>query len=399
MALNNNQVAAVINAAIAMSTGAEAVDTLDLSAIVDNGNDANVIGEKETFTKAMIAVLTKNWFTDSAYRTQYSDPFFEDTERFGAIIQAISVEVPQVKQSHAWKDFSPKQGNPATAGVYELYLPVVNTQYYGKSISWELPICITNTQWDTAFESESDLRGLVEYVLMCVDNAIVQHLENMNNANRNAFMAEKIAYQNSDDAVGVHVVNLVEAYQKSLETQSDMTAEAFLNSEDGLRFAAEEMQKKIGFLQKMSTLHNTAGRQRFIPKDRLVVQILDSFKLRAERVALTDAFNTVFASLPLAETVPYWQGLGEGETFDEVSSINVKTASNDTVTKSGIVGFFADKWACLHTVRDRRTAAVNFDPEDLVQYYMQFRDQYMNDLTMNAIVFTVEDYTAPVVGA
>lgn len=393
MALNNNQVASVINEAKKMALGSEALDTLDLSGIVDQGNDPTVIGEKETFTKALIAVLTKNWFTDSSYRSQYSDPFFEDAERFGAIIQTISVEVPEVKESHAWKDFTPKQGTAATAGVYDLYLPVINTQYYGKSISWELPICITNEQWDSSFKSESELRSLIEYILMCVDNAIVIHLENMNNANRNAFMAEKIAYQADPSSVGIHKVNLVEEYQKTQETPADMTADAFMNSENGLRFAGEFLQTKMKYLQKMSTLHNTAQRQRFIPKERLVVQMLDAFKLRAERVALTDAFNKAFAELPLAETVPYWQGFGEGETFEEVSSIDVKTTSSGSnIQQSGIVCFMADKWGVLHTIKNRRTASVYFDPEALTQYYSQFRDQYMNDLTMNAIVFTVEDY-------
>ena len=91
--LNNNQVATVLNTAIAMSTGSAEVGTLDLRGIIDNGNDSSVIGSVEQFTKSLINVLIRNWFTDSSYRSQYSDPFYEDTEKYGAIVQAISVDL------------------------------------------------------------------------------------------------------------------------------------------------------------------------------------------------------------------------------------------------------------------------------------------------------------------
>ena len=108
--LNNNQIATVVNAAIAQATGASAVATMDLEGIIDAGNDASVIGSVEQFTKSLINVLIKNRFTDSSYRSQYTDPFFEDSEKYGAIIQAISVEVPQVKESSAWQDFGTGSG-------------------------------------------------------------------------------------------------------------------------------------------------------------------------------------------------------------------------------------------------------------------------------------------------
>ena len=77
MALNNNQVASVLNEAFKISTGQEDVVALDLSNVVDIGNNADVLKEKESFTEALCAALVKNWFTDSSYRTkltQYYTP-------------------------------------------------------------------------------------------------------------------------------------------------------------------------------------------------------------------------------------------------------------------------------------------------------------------------------------
>lgn len=399
MALNNNQVASVLNEAFKISTGQEDVIALDLSNVVDVGNNENVLKEKESFTEALCAALVKNWFTDSSYRTEYSDPFFEDAERFGAIIQAISIDVPEVQRSHAWNDFKPVQGQPATAGVYELYLPVIDTKYYGKSVSWELPICITNEQWDTAFRDEAGVRGLVEYVLLCVDNALISHMENMNNANRNNFIAEKVKYSQSADAEGVHVINLVEAYQSSLPEPSDMEADEFLNDPDALRFASECMKNYLGFMRKMSVLFNTDQKKRFTPSDRLVCQVLNMFENRLDRVALSNVFHDEYVQLPLHESIPYWEGMGETADFSSVSTINVKLDADTTIEIPGVVALMADKWAIMHTIKSRRTTSVEFKPEDLVQYYNQFRDQYMNDLSMNAIVFVVQDYTVSGINA
>ena len=69
MAINNNQAAEVIKAAFKQATGSTALDTLDLEGIIDAGKSGEFTPEKEPFTKALISVLTKNWFTDSSYRS------------------------------------------------------------------------------------------------------------------------------------------------------------------------------------------------------------------------------------------------------------------------------------------------------------------------------------------
>jgi hypothetical protein len=220
----------------------------------------------------------------------------------------------------------------------------------------------------------------------------------MDNANRNALIASKISYAGSVGATGVHVINLVEAYQTSLKNPEDMTVNEFLNSTDGLRFASEELRKYISYMRKMSVLFNVGGKKRFIPKEREVVQILEMFKLRMESKLLSSTFHDSFVDLPLHQSIPYWQGFGDNATFDEVSKIDVKLDNSTTVTTSGIVALIADKWACMHTVKNHRVASTYFDPEAVTQYYYQYRDQYMIDNSQNALVFTIEDYTAPEAG-
>lgn len=392
MALNNNQVATLVNAAVAQATGAEKIAQLDLSAIVDAGNDATVIGTKETFTKSLLNVVIKNWFTDTSYRGQYNDPFFIDSEEFGAIVQSLHMEYPSAEVSHAWNDFAPSEGVRKKVGTYDVYVPVINAQLYGKTISWEIPITITDEQWDTAFRDASELSAFVNYVYLMVDNSIVMHLESMNEANRNNFIAEKIAYSNSKNAVGVHVVNLVELYNN--ETGSSFsTAKAFMKDESAMRFAASKIDEFSDYLKKMSRNFNTAEYDRFTPKDRQVCLVLTDFDKRVRTVAMANTFNPEYISLPNYDTVAAWQSTGS-YGFDEVSAIHVKTATGETVKEDGIVAFLADKYACLHTIKNRRVAVKVFEPEALTTTFNQFRDQYSNDLTQNAVVFVVKDITA-----
>lgn len=387
--LNNNNVALILNTAVAMSTGSNEIGTLDLSAIVDNGNDTSVIGSTEAFCKALLNTVIKNWFTDTTYRSQYNDRFYVNSEEFGAIIQAISMEYPNAETSHAWNDFTPDITGRKSVGVYDVYVPVVNTMLFGKTVSWEINISITNEQLKTAFNSTSEMSSFVNYVYMMVDNAIVKHIEEMDELNRNHFIAEKIAYSTSDDAIGTHVINLVQLYHD--ETNSNITTvEAFLKSNEAMRWCANTISEYSNYMTKMSVNFNTAQRTRFTPKDRQVLLILSKFDKAMKTWGLSMTYNPEYTTLTGYDTISSWQSSND-YSFDTVSSINIKTANNETVDETGIVALLCDKYAIMHTIKARRTAVKYFDPEALTTTFNQQRDQYSNDLTQNAIVFIVKD--------
>lgn len=386
--LTNTQIQTLVNDAYKQMTGKEAMTTEDLSAFSDSG-DSDVTALRETFTGKLLATVAKNWYTDSSYRSSYKDVFFEDASRFGAITQAISVTVPEVKENSAWKGF---QSGTTTVGQYTVYLPVVDTKYYVKSESWALPITITGEQWDTAFRSETDLYDFVGYIFMCVDNALVQHMEDLNNANRNHFIAEKINAQNSNVA-GIHVVDLVSKYVADAGITTNFSVKDFLNSADALRYAIEQIGLYMGYMKKQTALFNTEGKVRFIPEDRMVVQLLGAFVKRLDTVARSQTFHNDLVALPNYDEVPAWQNMNSLD-FENLSKINIKLSSTVTIEESGIVGMIADKWAIVHTVKSQRVATQRFDIEDLTLYEYQYRDQYMNNLTMPAVIFVLKDYTA-----
>lgn len=390
--LNNNTINVILNKLYSEITGKEVSTPISTKDFIDSGEYANeLIGSREQFTKSLLNQIMKNIFTDSKYNGGTDDEFYVDSEQFGAITQVISVEAPEVQESHAWQNFV---SGTSTVGEYTVYLPIVDVQIYGKTISWELPITITNEQWDTAFKSESELNTFINYVFLSVENAIQIHLESINMANRNNFIAEKIKAQNDSSVSGIHVINLVDKYNKEVDS-TITSAKDFMNNADCLRWASNVLGLYIDYIKKPTSLFNTKGKVKFVPNERVTMQILSAFKSKFDSVALSTTFHDKFIELPNHRAVPYWQtpnaSSGEELSFNSVSSINIALDDETTIEKSGIVAILLDKWAIMHTIIKHRVASKYFDPEALTTYFYQYRDKYINNLGLNAVVFTVED--------
>lgn len=377
-----NQTSELVKQAYSIATGNAEITVEDLTKAIDTGS-AEIGNVRDPFTKALIAILTKNWFTDSSYRSEYTDPFFVDSMEFGLIVQAISVTVPEVKDNPAWQTFT---SGTSKVGEYTVYLPVVDSQYYTKTSGWSLPITISWSQWSVSFESMERMNEFVNYVLMMVDNAIIQHREDMNNANRNNYISERLLQVD-----GIGKIDLVAEYVAEKGITQPLTVKQALNDNEFLRFSIRKINKIYNLFKKQTSLFNSAKKVRFTPTERCVIQLLEDFDSRIKTSLMADTFNAEFLKLPNYGTVPFWEGVGN-TSFDDVSSIKVTSKSGST-ERSGIVGFISDKWAIMHTIKSERVASQFFDIENLTIYSYQFVDQYMNDLTQNGVVFVMNDYT------
>lgn len=513
--LNNNDVDAVVNEAYAIATGSKAITTLTLSDIIDAGtkDGGSLVGKREQFTKALIMAIAKNMFTDTA-ASEDDDPYYVDSRQWGAITQMISAQAPEVKESSAWREFV---SGTSTVGQYTVYLPIVSTKYYGRSTSWGLPITISYEQYADSFTGAEGFNAFRSYIILVVQNAIKKHRKDMNNANRNNFMAEKyyyattvrqrgvfeftishaaaatdvivicgheikwvangtspddgevalpstnnatneasalatylnaltsgnetnftwtsssgkvIATQDADaiyarpvtaaikgtatmeiSAVsettemkspkGVHAFLLRSQYNKEMTPANNIASkEAFMKNPDCLRYMNRKIAEYVGYLKEQTALFNTDQLVKFVPEDRLVLEVLNYAEKASESVMQSDAYHDDYVKLPGHRSVSAWEGLGDGNNgsdfaieFDDVSKIDVvidAEGTSATVQLSGIVAFACDKWAIMHTIRSERVGAQNFDIDALDLYEYQFRDQYMNNLSLPAIVFVVD---------
>jgi hypothetical protein len=227
-----------------------------------------------------------------------------------------------------------------------------------------------------------------------VENALIQHREDMNAANRNAFIADKILYAGSQGATGLHVVNLLTAYNAQRGKQI-ATVAAFMADPDAMRFASAQMLLFTKYMKKQSALFNTRGLTKFVPEGRLVTEVNSAFESALFETAYSDTYHDEIIRLSDYYSVPWWQGSGvhgqntEPTAFDQVTSIDVSVQAGD-VKKSGIVALMADKYAIMHTIRNERVASQYFSMENVTLYAYQNRDSFIENLGQNAIVFTVE---------
>lgn len=397
--VDNNQAYAIVNAAYNQAVGAAAVDTMTLDDFTDSGVAyASLTIARDKFTKALIDQVV-NFYNDESYAAEYNDPYYVESRRFANMVQMINAKAPEVQESHAWKNLAPTTSQGVTTkvsiGTYEVNPPIVDASYFTKSVSWELPLAITNQQWDDAFKSGEDLRGFVDYIFVVVDNALTQHREDMNSANRNSFIANKILAQADSSIGGIHKVDLLAKYNAE-RGGSLTTVDSFLSSPEALRFASSQIILFSEYMRKQSTLFNTKGLVKFCPSNRLVAEVNSAFENAINEVALSTTYHDEMLKFD-HYSVPAWQGFGvtdavagtAASAFDQVTKIDVSTDIGD-VEQSGIVALLADKYAIMHTIRNERVASQYFDMEDVTLYAYQNRDQYINNLGQNAVVFTIE---------
>ena len=397
-AIDNPTAYQLVNAAYKQAVGSAAVDTLTLDDFADAGVAFESLAmKKDSFTKALIDQVV-NFYSEYAYKNNYNDPYYVESRRYANIVQLISMSAPEVQESHAFKNLAPTTSQGVTTkvkiGTYEVNPPIINTTYFTKTQNWELPLAISTERWNDSFKSGDEIRGFVDWIFVAVENALIQHREDMNAANRNAFMADKILYAASQGAQGIHVVNLLTAYNAQRGKQI-ATVAAFMADPDAMRFASAQMLLYTKYMKKQSALFNTRGLVKFVPEGRLVTEVNSAFESALFETAYSDTYHDEIIRLSEYYSVPWWQGSGvhgvstEPTAFDQVTAIDVSVDAGD-VKKSGIVALMADKYAIMHTIRQERVAAQYFEMEDVTLYAYQNRDQYMENLGQNAIVFTVE---------
>lgn len=396
--IDNAAAYSIVNAAYKQAVGDAAVDTLTLDDFADGGVAyASLSVGRDKFVKALID-QTVNFYSDYSYKNNYKDPYYVESRRYANIVQMLSASAPEVQESHAWKNLAPYEEGGATKkvsiGTYEVNPPIVDAVYYTKTNSWELPLAISSSQLDDAFKSGEELRGFVDWIFVVVENALLKHREDMNAANRNAFIADKILYSKTQGAKGLHVVNLLTAYNAQ-RSKSIASVEVFMADPDAMRFASAQMLLYTRYLKQQSTLFNTRGLVKFVPEGRLVTEVNSAFESALFETAYSDTYHDEIIRLSDYYSVPWWQGSGvQGVStaptdFDQVTAIDVSVSAGD-IKQSGIVALMADKYAIMHTIRQERIASQYFEMEDLTLYAYQNRDSFIENLGQNAIVFIIE---------
>lgn len=378
------QIYNIINPITKEILGETAVVNEDLSNIVDIGKEIFDATDVDNYVKSLVNHIGRVIFVNRPYSGGAPSVLMDGWE-YGSVLEKISAELPEATENESWEL---TDGTSYDPNIF--YKPKVSAKFFNKCVTFEIPMSFTERQVKESFSNASQLNGFLSMLYNAVDKSMTIKIDSLVMRTINNMIAETLHdFNNEGDytGTGIRAVNLLKLYNDDKGT--DLTAEKSIKDPDFIRFASYIMGLYMERLSKISSLFNIGGKDRFTPRDLLHVILLSDFAKASDSFSMSSTFHNEFVALPKGEIIPYWQGSGTDYSFSSVSSINVKTASGDTVHASGIIGVMFDRDALGVTNLDRRVTT-NYNPKaEFFSNWYKFDAGYFNDMNENFVLFYV----------
>lgn len=377
----------LVNTTMQEVLGESAVVNEDLTNVVDLGNEIINTDNLDHYVKKLVNHIGKVVFVNRVYNGSAPSVLMDSWE-FGSILEKISADMPEAQENDTW--------NLVDGQSYDddiFYQPKVSAKFFNSRITFEIPMSFTERQVKESFSNATQLNGFISMLVTSVENAMTVKLDSLVMRTINNMIAETLLNDLTteegtlDTTTGtVKAVNLLADY--NARYGGALTKDEAVTDPDFIKYASYVIGLYTDRISKISTLFNVGGKARFTPANQLHLVLLSEFAKASTVFLESDTFNDANVKLPNFETVPYWQGSGEGYGFTETSSIDVTTDSG-TVQVDGIIGVMFDRQAIGITNLDRRvTSNYNAKAEFYTNYY-KFDAGYYNDLNENFVVFFV----------
>ena len=380
------QIFNLVNGITGEITGKTDLVKEDLSNIVDVGKELFTASDVDNYVKSLVNRIGKTIFVNRKYSGKVPSVVMDSWE-FGSVLQKINADLPQATENESWELVDGTSYDPNI-----FYKPTVSAKFFNSKVTFEIPLSFTEKQVKESFNSASELNAFISMLYNAVEKSMTVKIDSLVMRTINNMIANTF----DGDATGVRAVNLLKAYNTAmgLSGANVLKSDKAITDKDFLRFASMQIALYADRLGTMSTLFNAGGKEKFTPKDMLHIVLLSDFAEGAKIYLESDTFNKELVKLPIAETVPYWQGSGKSYSFADVSKINVQIAKGSTkkdVTLSGILGVMFDRDALGVCNLDRRVTT-NYNPKaEFFSNWYKFDAGYFNDLNENFVLFYVAD--------
>lgn len=382
-----SQIHEIINNVTKEVLGQENILNEDLTNVVDVGNTVFNSDNVDNYVKSLVDHIGKVVFVDRPYSGLMSSVLMDGWE-YGAVLEKISMaKLPEASENESWEL---QDGTSYDPNIF--YQPKVKAKFFDKKVTFEIPMSFTERQVKSAFSGPEQLNGFMSMIYNSIDRSMTVKLDGLIQRTINNFIGTTIVNEYSDHTetglkakTGVRAVNLLKMYNDKYSTT--LTKDEAITNPGFIRFASYIMGLYETRLESLSTLFNIGGNDRITPKDKLHCILLSDFKTGADVYLQSDTFHENYVALPNSDVTPYWQGSGKSFSFDDVSSINVKTADGDSVTVGGILGVMFDRDALGVTNMNRRVTN-NYNPKaEFFNNYYKMDAGYFNDTDENFVVF------------
>lgn len=392
------QIRELINSVSNEVLGKTAIETDDLTGIVDLGKEVFNQNAVDSYVKSLVSHIGKVIFVNRPYAGKVPSVLMDAWE-FGSVLEKISADVPQAEENDTW-DLT--DGRSYDQDVF--HKPTVTAKFFNSKVTFEVPVSITERQVKESFSNAAQLNGFISMIYAAVEKSMTIKadaliMRTINNMIAETVLADAVAFggsagdltsANLSSASTARCVNLLKLYNDNTGASTKLTAAKAITDPDFIRFASYVMGTYADRLQSISTVFNVGGKERFTPKDMLHVVLLSDFAKAAQTYLYSDTFNRGDVVLPQAETVPFWQGSGQNYEFTSTGNIKIRESGGKAVEISGVLGVMFDRDALGVCNLDRRvTTNYNAKAEFFNNYY-KFDAGYFNDTNENFVVFFIE---------
>ena len=374
------QVKDLVNLATKEALGAEAIQTEDLTNVVDMGEAIFNANAVDAYVRSLVNHIGKVVFVNRPYSGSAPSVLMDGWE-FGSVLEKITAELPEASENETWELQDKQSYDPNI-----FYKPTVEAKFYNKRVTFEIDVSITERQVKQSFSSATQLNAFVSMIYNEVDKAMTIKIDSL--------VMKTIVNMISvtmTDANANRAVNLLALYNSEVGPATPLTAAKALYNLDFIKFASYKMKLYATRLGTISRLFNIGGKARFTPRDLLHIVMLEEFKSSADVYLQSDTFHNEFVKLPEAEGVAYWQGSGTDYAFASTSKIMVKDAKGNTTTKTGILAVMFDRDALGVCNKDKRVTTDYNAKAEFYNNFYKFDCEYFNDTNENLVVFYIAD--------
>lgn len=396
------QIYAIVNDVRDQVLGKKDVAITDVQGIIETGTEIFNANQVDNYVKSLVNRIGREIFVARKY-SGGAPSVLMDAWEFGSVMMKVSGDLYDAEKNDSWR-LEDKTNYPQDV----FHKPKVSVKFFNSKTTFSVKISVSEITVKESFTSLEKMNSFFSMIFTDIDNSLQVGVDNLVMLTIGNFIGETIweDYKTNtgteDDPVytlgdlgsksGVRAINVLKLYNDQFN--KSLTRAKAIYDPDFLKFFASLQFKYVGYLSKMSRLHNIGGKARFTPNDRLHYVILDDIKANANAYLQADTFNDEYTKLPNAEGVAFWQGTGSltsAFTFDQMSKISLVTSGGHEISTSGILSVMFDRDALGVLCKDKRVKSHVTELEEFTTYKYIEDGEYFNDFNENFIVFGAWD--------
>lgn len=356
----------------------------DLKDIVSVGDEIFNGSHVDTYVKALVNRIGKTVFVNKVYQGSAPSILMDNWE-FGSVLQKVSMALPEAQDSSTHELID---GQTYSNDIF--HQPKITAKYFNNKITFEIPMSFTEQQLKASFNSMEELNGFINMVETTINNTLTIKMDSLIMRTINKMISETVIAVQPDGVVNSdtnspNAVNVLGEYNKRFS--KTLTPEQAIFDTDFIKFSTYLIKTYRDRIGKVSKLFNVEKKERFTSPDTLRMILLSEYDSIVKSYLQADTFNNNLVEFTNYDTVPYWQGTGEGYNFDEISTIKVKTEKGTLITVPNILGIIFDRDSLGVCNTDKRVTTHYNAKGEFYNNYYKFEAQYYCDLSENFIVF------------